>query len=557
MYEVEIIPEMIQKSAFFSRQSTENRFEQGGGCMVYLVFLFFLFSGCAKQQQGAPLQVARLNMQAEPISLDPRKARDLDSGAIVRMLFEGLMRVSHEGKLEPAVAERIEISEDRTLYTVFLRQTKWSNGDLLTADDFVSSWKTILDPQFVSDTAYHLYPILGAKKAKQGLLSLDEVGLKVFDTYTFSIQLEQPTPYFLDLLTMPPFFPVHRQIAASHPRWSLDPALLVSNGPFQMSEWTHADRILLKKNQMYWEQKETRLDGVELIIASADTALRCFEAKDLDWMGSPLSTLPIDAIPSLKKEKALQTAPFLATSFCRCNTRETIGDQPNLLSLKSFRKALSVCLDRTSLIEHVLKGGQKRATSLVPEEMGLQRGGYFQDHDQEGAKRFLQEALREAGDSPLSVKLRYFNNERNTLIAQWLQQEWEQKLGLRIEMEAVESKIFFQRISKGDFQIAIGSWTADFNDPINFLEVFKYKDNGTNNTGWEKTEYIDLLTKSQLCTDVSEREALLRKAEGLLMEEMPILPLYQFVLNYVKSDALTGVFLSPEGYLDLRKASIH
>ena len=203
---------------------------------------------------------------------------------------------------------------------------------------------------------------------------------------------------------------------------------------------------------------------------------------------------------------------------------------------------------------HLLQGGQTAAQGLVPPIMGLSPVGQFPQQNVQAACRSLQEAKEEMGGVLDPIVISYYNNERNAAIVQALQKQWEAALGIAVELEAVEPKVYFLKVSNKDFQLATGSWTADFNDPVNFLEVFKYKDNGTNNTGWENPQYIDLLERSQLCRDVEERNQLLREAESILMDQMPLIPIYYFALNYLKRDELEGISLSPLGHLDLRWA---
>lgn len=524
--------------------------------MVRIILFFCVFfSACSKNEIPIPKQTARISIQSEPASLDPRKSRDLDSGVLLRMVFEGLMRVSKDGHLESALANSIDISEDHLTYVFHLKKTYWSDGSPLTASDFLYSWKTILDPSFPTDIAYHLYPIKNAKMAKIGVVSLDDIGIHVLEPYTLVVELEQPTPYFLELLTMPPFFPVPRHITENNSHWALEADSLVSNGPFLVDSWSHADFISLTKNRLYWQSDEVKLEAVDLFIAISDTGLKMFEEHKLDWMGSPLSTIPADAVAALKETKIFQSCPFLATSFCRVNVSGVFREKNNPLCSPLFRRSLAVSLDRFAIVEHLLRGGQTVATRLVPAELGLTRDGYFQDNSPlEGVK--LLELAKEEINEPLEpITISYYNNERNALIAQALQKQWQDRLQIAVEIEAVEPKVYFQRISKKEYQIAIGSWTADFNDPINFLEVFKYKDNGTNNTGWENPEYIDLLNRSALCMNLEERKQILSRAEEILMKDLPIIPIYHFALNYVKADDLTGVILSPQGHLDLRWAS--
>lgn len=513
---------------------------------VLIFFCLFCLMSCQNNSTSSQ-NTARLNLTKDPIFLDPRKARDLDSITLVRILFEGLTRTSKTGEVELALASTVEISDDGFQYVFHLRKSNWSNGDSLTAEDFVQTWKSVLNPQFATDIAYQLYPIKNAREAKLGLVGLDQVGIYAKDPETLVVELEAPLPYFLELISMTSFFPVHSKIVAANPNWALDPSSLVCNGPFQLALWEHSNRISFSKNRNYWESKEVQLDGIDFVVTSADTGLRMFEQKKLDWAGSPLSILPSDSLRSLKKQEQFQSDPFLATYFFRINTEEMIGKNKNPLSNPRWRRALASSLDREAIVDDILQGGQVAARTLVPPEMGLCSSVILDENLEKDW------ALKESKER---IVVSYMNNERNASIVQVVQQQWEKNLGITVLLEAIEPKVFFQRISQKDFQVAVGSWSADFNDPINFLEVFKFKNEGTNNTGWENAEYIDLLNRSALCKSREERKNLLRKAEEILMEEMPIIPIFHYTLNYLKQKELQGVVLSPMGQLDLRWARL-
>jgi len=506
------------------------------------VFLLILFGSCSKSQP-VQRQTAKLSLTTDPKMLDPRKARDLDSITLIHMLFEGLTRTSRTGKTELALAKSVEVSEDGLTFIFHLRESLWSNGLSLTASDFSTSWKAILDPKFATDIAYQLYPIKNARKAKLGEADIETVGVRALDDLTLLVELEQPLPYFLDLVSMTSFYPVPTQSVSKNDDWSLTSETLVSNGPFLLHTWRHSDQLTLKKNNRYWESDSVQLSSVDFFVASPDTALRMYEEGKLDWTGSPLSTIPADAIQNLKHSHSLQISPFLATYFYRVNISSEIGGIKNPLADPSLRSALAFAIDRDGIVSHVLQGGQLAAWSLVPPEMGLAPEGYFLEQ-----KRDLPIEL----DGPITIS--YSNTERNASVAQAVQKQWENALGIKVQLEAVEPKVFFQRVSKKEYQIAAGSWTADFNDPVNFLELFKYSDGGTNNTGWENPDYIDLLNQSAICKDEAGRKQLLRKAEAILMEHMPIIPIFHFALNYIKQPQFSGVALSPMGQLDLRWA---
>ena len=285
------------------------------------------------------------------------------------------------------------------------------------------------------------------------------------------------------------------------------------------------------------------LDAIDFTIASPDTALQMYEEGKLDWIGSPFSLIPTDAVRSLKSEGLLQVSPFFGTAFYRINTAPSLNGIKNPLADPKVRRALSLAIDRDGIVRSVLQGGQEAARSLVPPQMGLRTERYVQKKKEE---------LAENLDGPITIS--YLNSERNAAVAQAIQKQWENAFGIRVQLEAVEPKVFYQRVSKREYQIAGGSWTADFNDPVNFLEVFKYKEGSANNTGWENLEFIDFLNRSSVCSGGTERDELLQIAEAILLEEMPIIPIYHFALNFVKRPELSGVVLAPTGRLDLRRA---
>lgn len=525
----------------------------------FLFLILIVFSSCQKSTPPNHLQTLRINIGSDPKTLDPRKVRDLTDVTLIHMLFEGLTRISKTGKIEMALAHDVQVSDDGTQYVFHLRKSFWSNGDPLTSLDFTESWKSILDPQFPTDMAYQLYVIKNARLAKLGEVGLDKICVQAPDPYTLVVDLEQPIPYFLELVSMPSFYPIPHRTAMANPDWAVKSELYISNGPFVLESWKNADHIRIVKNNKYWESKKVNLEGIDLFMISGDTEVRMFEEGKLDWAGSPLSTIPIDAVRHLKTTKKLHVNPFSATYFYRVNTAETIQGKKNPLKHPLFRKALALSMDRKSITEHILQGGHLPAQSLVPPEMGLSEKGYFHDDHAEKARAFLTDALLELDltrETLESITISYSSSDRNASIAQAIQKQWETVLGIKVELESVEPKIYYKRVSKKEFQLAAGSWTADFNDPINFLEVFKFKDASTNNTNWESAKYIDLLNRSALCMNSEERKGLLRDAEQILMEQMPIIPVFHFALNYLQCDRLQDVALSPLGQIDFRWAQM-
>src|SRR6267154_5848801 len=211
--------------------------------LALIVSLILLVIGCQshpqKNNKDTVAQTLRINIRGEPQALDPRKTRSLSGQNLVRMLFEGLTRINKEEKAELALASSVSISSDLKTYTFYLKDSLWSNADPVLASDFAYTWKKMLSPGFPSDTSFHLYVIKNAKAAKEGKLQVDLIGVKVLDEKTFEVELENPTPYFLDLVAMSAFFPVNQKVDEKNPSWSQNAATYVSNGPFQLIEWKH------------------------------------------------------------------------------------------------------------------------------------------------------------------------------------------------------------------------------------------------------------------------------------------------------------------------------
>lgn len=523
----------------------------------FATLLLLLLTACYEprttKEECDQVSAARINLGGDPNTLDPRKARDLFSVALTRMLYEGLTYVNPSEKLELALAEGVSISQDLKTYTFHLRESSWSNGDPVTAHDFVYAWKKVLDPNFPADNAFQLYVIKGAKAAKCGEASLDEVAVKAIDERTLEVKLEGPTPYFLEMTAFPSFFPINQKVDEGNPDWATSPATLVNNGPFCLDNWQHQHLITLAKNQKYWDANTVKLDEVHFAIVSDETALKMFEMGELDWVGSPLCTIPVDALPSLQEKGVVKTKPLCATYFLRCNTEHP------LLRSKNFRKALAVAVNREEIVTHILQGGQPVATTLVPSAMRLQEEPGFNDGDREGALSYLAAALSELdlpeGAMP-EITLLYGNSQRGHLICQALQQQWQKTLGIHVKLEAMERKVCFERIAKQDFDLVVGDWVADYNDPLTFLDVFKFKVATTNNTGWEDSEYVRLLDQSMGEIDSDKRKELLSMCEKILIDAMPIIPVFEYTMLYMSDARLQDVVLSPMGFFNFKWARI-
>lgn len=502
--------------------------------VLLCVFLFSL-SSCEKKE-GIKQNKININIGSEPATLDPRKSRSLREKNIVQMLFEGLTRIGEKGQIELALAASVTSNEEGTSYLFSLKEAYWSNGDRIKPEDFVYAWQTALSPDFVSPNAYQLFCLKNGKEIKLGNKPVADLGVYVIDDHTVQVDLEGPIPYFLHLLASPIFFPVHPKMKEEE---------IFSSGPFCLQEWKHNDHIEVVKNPKYREADTVRLDSIYMVMVEEEAEIKMFEQGELDWAGSPLSSLSVDVLAAFAKEGLLQSAPMQGTCFFRLNTREAP------LHNEHIRQALALAIDRQSIVEHITQGGQRIALSLVPGSAPC-----FADGDQKLAQHHLQLGLQELGCSieqlPPLVLL-YSVDQRNHRIMQAVQHCWKRFLGLNVSLEANESKVVLSRLRGQEYQIAVGSWIADYDDAENFLEVFKYRRDSTNNTNWENGIYAQILDDSRLKKG-RERDSMLAHCEQILMKEMPIIPLYHTESLYIKNPHLQKVIVSPLGIIDFRLA---
>lgn len=515
--------------------------------------LTILSTGCQGNGETTSHQeFARLNLSSEPPSLDPRTAMDQTSAVILKMLFEGLTRLTPEGTPEPALAEKITLSNDGLTYTFHLRDSRWWDGEPVTAYDFQESWASLLDPAFASDFAYKLFLIKNGRAVKEGKLPLTALGVKVLDEKTLEVTLDHPTPYFLELLSTFFYFAAPRHIFKTYPRWAVEAgAHYVGNGPFKLVSWKHHNEIVVEKNPTYWDAEHVRLKGISLsMVEDASTELSLFEKGELDWAGKPLSiSLPFDAIERLKKEGKLLTGPRAGVYMYLFNTLK----QP--FNSVSMRKALAYAIHRQAIIDNIVQTPEIAATSLIPPEIGFPFHSYFADGNLEEARQLFKEALEElhltAEQLPL-ISLSYNTSEGHHKIAQAIQQQWFDAFGFRVALNNAEWKVYLDKINSGDYDMARLTWAAEVHDPLTFFEVFQQSHHHSG--GWKNPSYDHLIEQSNLTSDPEERKRFLLKAEEILMEEMPFIPIYFNSMSYVKNPRLKGVAMTGLGNIDFRWA---
>ena len=525
------------------------------GVLAVLITMTLTLS-YTKQEKTVPehKNTLRLYLQAEPFSLDPRVGGERRSQMLLRELFEGLYRVDESGDPVPALAKHTIMSPDQTKYTFVLHETKWSNGDPVTAYDFEYAWKSNVTPSFVSHYPYAFFIIKNGRKAKLGEVPLDAVGIKAVNATTLEVELEHPAPYFFDLLANPLYSPVHKTIATKNHDWHTKSGpLYVCNGPFALDTWAHKSEIVLKKNHLYADAAHVPLAKISfVIIENPQTALHMYERNDIDWVGEPFGNLTLESIPTFAKQGRLQTYQLGGMSWFLFNTT-----QP-LLSSAKIRRALSYAINRNEITRHLLQGGEIPAFSILPKQYTLLDQPLFQDHDVAQAKYLFEQGLQELNmtkDTPLVIT--HWNDPKEKVIAEAVQEQWQKTFGIKIQLHSCDWSLYMQKIRTAEFHTLLANWWSWYRDPIYNLEFIKYRDSGFNGTRWENKKYIALLDKSDLERNLEKRKELLKQAEMLVIEEMPLAPLYCQTYKFVKQPYVKGVYLSPLGQLELKHASVN
>ena len=495
--------------------------------IAMLIMLAIMTISCSSNEKKAAGKLSlhqeiRFAISAVPDSFDPRKAQSLIEHNFASFLYEGLMRYNADGTIEPAAAEAYELSPDRKNYTFFLRNALWSNGDPISAKDFEVSWKSQLSKTFDASNSSVLLILERANDAYQGRDIVDNIGVFAVDEKTLLVTIEHPIPNFLELTTYSAFFPINHRLAQK------SDVTTVFNGPFVIENSQKQDQITLKKNESYWDAAHITFKKAHFFHLNNSEAMSRFEMKELDWIGSPFSSISLD------RSNDLSTIPADGTLFLLPDCRHP------LLANKNLRRALCLAIDRKGICNQALKSTYEPATGLVPPIMGLPRSSFFAPYSLSEARSFLQLALQELHKTTKEIKLilSYQATDQNNTIAHCVQKIWKEALDIDVQLQASVHPIIHS-------DIRIDSWFARVNDPMIFLSPLK-------NDSWNNQQYNSFLDKAAVEVDISVRNALFDRAQAILMDEMPILPVFYYSYNYLINPHVQAVHVSPLGYLSLR-----
>ncbi len=501
--------------------------------------------GCTKPPTrvsvGNQEQVLHKGNKSDPQELDPHIVQGVPEHHILQTLIENL--VAEDPKTltpVPGQAERWEISADGTVYTFHLRPgIRWSNGEPVTAHDFVRSYQRALTPSLGSEYAYMYFVMAGAEDYFKGKSrDFATVGAKALDERTLRITLNGPVPYFLSLLNHYSWWPVHLPTLARHgdpyqrkSRWTR-PGNFVGNGPFTLERWDVGRVIVVKKNPLYWNAGSVKLSRIHFhAIESIDTEERAFRAGQLHVT----EEVPQSKIPAYRKNMPhlLRIDPYLGAYFYRINTtRPQFRD-------KRVRHALAMAIDRKKIVENVTRGGQLPAFYFTPPDTVGYTSRTTLRYDPEAARRLLAAAGYPGGKGFPAFDLLYNTSEAHKAIAETIQQMWQRELGIEVKLLNQEWKVYLDTEKRLDYDVSRAGWIGDYPDPSTFLETF-LSDSGNNRTGWTNKEYDRLLKEAARLGDRNVRYELFQKAEAIFLDELPVIPNYHYTRVYLLQPSVRG-----------------
>lgn len=510
---------------------------------IQTAVLFYLMGSlCAcsqhdSQSQGqAPTADLTRGLSGEPASLDPAAAADSFSTQVIQDLYEGLTRESPTGEVVPGVAISWTVDVTGTKYVFQLRpDARWSNGNLIRAEEFISSWQRVLDPKTASPVANDLRLISGASSIISGALPPTSLGVAAPSHDVLVVNLVQPAPYFPQLLSHSAAFPIYSDMSAR----SHDPHGWVSNGPFTLTGWRPGTDLDLKRNVAYWDRSNVKLNRVRYQFSpDQNSQFAAYRSGQLDMT----DTVPSNAIASLRKvhSQELFIAPYLATAYYGLNFVT-----PPLQGNLKLRAALTMAIDRQRLVD-ALGLGQVGAFGFVPPgtwNYEPQRWGWekLPDADRIAEARRLYVEAGFSVASPLRLRLLLNSNPSIKQTAIMVSAMWKEVLGLETTLTDEEFRVFLEsRHDKGKWDVVRLAWNADYNDASSFLDIFR-RSSSNNDTGYSNTIFEKYLDDAAKTADPTSRRARLESAEKLMLEDYPVIPLYFFVSKRLVKPYVKGM----------------
>lgn len=508
---------------------------------AFMAPVLVCFLGCSRREPPADLVIIN---SLEPESLDPAIITAQADSRIVLGMFEGLTRLEPvAARAVPGLAERWDITPDGKTYTFHLRTNlQWSTGEPITAGDVVYSWVRELNPATASDYAGQLYYLKNGADFNTGKITDPSlVGVRALDNLTVRVELNHPTPFFLDICAMPLTCVVPRQTIEKYgDRW-LNVRPLPVSGPYELACWRLNDKIRLIKNPFYWDATNTQSGIIDILpVGTPNTALSLYDRGQADIVWDK-ELIPTDLMDVLIKRPDFHTFTMLGTYFFRFNVTRKPFDDPRV------RRALALAVDKERIVKRITRCGEQPTSHLVPPGTANYDPPEGLGYDPAQARKLLAEAGFPGGKG--FPRFEYLFNsgaggyKLHEDIAVELQQMWRDELGINMDLRQVESQVFWGTQARLEYTLSKSSWIGDYNDANTFLGMFLTGD-GNNETGWSNARYDKLVHQANETVDPLAREKLFQQAEIILVrDEMPIVPLYIYVgVNYFDTNKIAGIW---------------
>lgn len=485
-----------------------------------------------------------LNMRntMEPTSLNTLLATYAYDFTPINAMIECLYRDDENDVPQPAGAETVDISDDKLVYTFHLREdATWSNGDPVVATDYEFAWQQALNPKVASDYAYMLYFIHNAEPYFNGKVEWSEVGVKVIDDYTLEVTLDNPLPYATDLFAFPTLAPINQKFyeEVGADKYATDAEYFCCNGMYELTEWSHNSQIVFQKREDYWNADAVGPDEIVYkIITDSQAGLNSYLSREIDYTD----------LDSGEVVQQAEAAGFeVGVKPARSSYYLIVNTEDEFMSNQNLRLALAYSIDKQALVDTVYQNDNQPMTSFTPpaimgandssfqEALVEERGEMYPGSgDLEKAQEYLQAALEELGCTvdELNLSIDCADDSLRRNCATFLQEQWRQNLGIEnITVNSMQTKQVSANRQSGDYCMSLGGWSPDYNDAINFLDLW-VTDGGNNDSFWSNEEYDNLIAQATAEADEEVRQQYLFDAEEILAAEMPIIPLYWQCQNY-------------------------
>ena len=489
-----------------------------------------------------------------PETIDPALNSAVDGANMILHAFEGLLKFDENNDIVPGLAESYDVSDDGLTYTFHLRDgLKWSDGSDLTAADFEYSWKRVADPNTAAPYGYDLLNMVeGFDAASEG--DLDALGVKAVDDSTFEVKLSDPCIYFDKIAAFAVMVPVQQAAVETGDDWTTNPDTYVTDGPYMVSEYTPGDRIVMVKNENYWDAANITFDQIVWhLIEDANASYSAYQDGTLDL----IKDVPTEEIPSLEGNDEFIVAPIMGTYYVTFNTQKEPFNDPKV------RKALSLAIDRDYVANTIMQGTFSPATNFVGpgvsdaaegssfEEVTKEKyGDYFDNSDYDANLNEAKELLAEAGypDGTGFPEFSYLTNDASyhKPVAEYLQSAWGE-LGLTMTVDIQEWQTVTANRRAGNFDVARNGWVYDWDDPSNMINLLE-TDNGNNDGKYSSAEFDSLVDEARKSIDVDEHYDLLHQAEQVMLKDDACAPVAYYNEFWLQKSNLKGTWHSPYGY---------